>query len=154
MERKTLAEAIGTASVVASLVFVGLQIKQTGDVTRAATVLDLKENWAQLNLTYLEAPDVGAAFRTVNEIGYNESDPRTQFLVASAYRAIMHNWSNAYFQYRMGTLDDEQWTPLRNDMAADSRNPNLWLIWDDWYHIFDEPFVTLMDSLRTANQPG
>jgi len=151
LDRRTLVEAVGAASVVASLLFVGLQVKQSADATRAATVLDLKENWAQLNLTYLEVPEMMDAYASVDEVGYANADPRSRFLYASAYRAIMHNWSNAYYQYRLETLDDEQWTPLLRDMANDSRNANVLAVWDQWDHIFDDPFRNLMDSLRTAN---
>jgi len=41
---------------VASLVFVGLEIRQGAAATRAATVLQLKENWVQLNLMQAANP--------------------------------------------------------------------------------------------------
>ena len=141
-------EAVGAAGVIASLLFVGVQVKQSAEAVRAATVLDLKENWAQLNLTYLEVPEMTDAYLLVAEVGYANADPRSQFLFASAYRAIMHNWSNAYYQYRLGTLDDEQWRPVLRDMVSDSRTANVQAVWDDWAHIFDDPFRSLMDSLR------
>ena len=63
----------------------------------------------------------------------------------------MHNWSNAYFQYRIGTLDDEQWRPILRDMEVESPNAYIWDIWDAWNYIYDDPFRTLMDSLKAAN---
>ena len=151
MDRKTLIELVGALGVIASLLFVGVQVRQGAAATRAATVLQLKENWVQLNLTYLEAPGMMNAFASGQAIGFENAEPQSQFLVASAYRAIMHNWSNAYFQYRLGTLGDEQWRPVLSDIETESPNEHIWVIWEDWAYIFDEPFRNLMDSLKTAN---
>ena len=151
LDRTTIVEGIGALGVIASLLFVGVQVRQSAEATRAATVLQLKENWVQLNLTYLQSPETADAFAAVERVGYADADSRSQYLVAAAYRAIMHNWSNAYFQYRIGTLDDEQWGPLLRDIAVESPNAYIWLIWDEWQHIFDDPFQRLMDSLKTAN---
>jgi len=151
VERKTVVELLGALGVIGSLIFVGVQVQQSAEATRAATVLQLKENWVQLNLTYLEAPEIAGAFDSVLHAGYENVDHRSRFLVTASYRAIMHNWSNAYYQYRIGTLDDEQWLPLLRDIEAESPNHYIWAIWEDWGHIFDEPFQLLMDSLKTAN---
>ena len=72
-------------------------------------------------------------------------------MMVATQRAIMHNWSNAYFQYRIGTLDHEQWLPLLRDMEAESARPFVWDIWDGWGYSFDDPFRSLMDSLKAAN---
>ena len=63
----------------------------------------------------------------------------------------MHNWSNAYYHYRIGTLDAEQWLTFLNDIEHESANEHLWAVWDDWAYVFDMPFRSLMDSLKTAN---
>ena len=151
MDRKTVIEVVGTLGVMGSLLFVGVEVRQSAEATRAATVLQLKQNWVQLNLTYLEVPELAAAFPKMDSVGYANVDVRSRFLVTSAYMAIMHNWSNAYYQYRIGTLDDEQWLTILRDMAYESRRAKLWDIWDGREFLFDDPFRSLMDSLKTAN---
>ena len=151
MDRKVIVEVVGAASVVASLVFVGLQVRQSAEATRAATVLQLKENWVQLNLTLMENPEVGDALVLVAEEGLNNVDPRSHMLVTVWWRALMNNWSNAYFQYRIRTLNDEQWDAMFRDMEAESKYNIMRDVWDNENRGFEEPFRILMDSLLEAN---
>ncbi len=156
MEKKTAVEVAGVVGVIASLLFVGVQVRQSAQATRAATVLQLKENWLQLNLMQIENPEViHAAFQQVKTVGYANADSVSVLVVQATNRVLMHNWSNSYYQYRLGTLDDEQWRPLLRDMEADSRRPVtaeiLWQVWDELGYIYDDPFRSLMDSLKAAN---
>jgi hypothetical protein len=41
--------------------------------------------------------------------------------------------------------------PLLRDMEADSHSAFVWESWDEWNHIFDDPFRIFLDSLKTAN---
>jgi hypothetical protein len=150
-DRKLILEFVGAAGVIASLVFVGAQVRQSAEATRAATVLQLKDGWAQLNLTMMESPEIIDALILVVNQGLDDVDPRSKLVVEAWFRTLLHNWSNAYFQHRIGTLDDEQWAALMSDMEIEGRYRIVWDVWDGWRHIFDEPFQVLMDSLRTAN---
>jgi len=39
-----------------------------------------------------------------------------------------------------------------NYEVSDSRTANVQAVWDDWAHIFDDPFRSLMDSLRAETR--
>ncbi len=151
MDRKTVIEVVGVLGVMGSLLFVGAEVRQSAEATRAATVLQLKQNWIQLNLTYLEVPELAVAFPKMDSVGYANVDVRSRFLVTSSYRVILQNWSNAYYQKRIGTLDDEQWLPFLRDIEYESRRAKLWDIWDGQKYGFDDPFRSLMDSLKAVN---
>lgn len=151
LDRKVAVEVVGALGVIASLVFVGLQVRQSAEATRAATVLQLKQDWGQLNLTQMANPEIIDALISVRELGFDNADPRSRLVIAAWWRTMMHNWSNAYFQYRIGTLPEEQWEALLRDMEGEARDNVVWAVWDDWNHIYDQPFRVLMDSLRAAN---
>jgi hypothetical protein len=151
MSGKDLRETVGLLLVVASMLFVGLEVRQNAEATRAATVLQLKDGWAALNLTYIENPESAVMIQHVQDVGLVNADPESRLVAASMIRTLLHNWSNAYFQFRIGTLDDEQWIPLLRDMEGESDQRLTWDVWDNWAHIFDDPFRDLMDSLRVAN---
>ena len=74
MDKKTAIEAVGAIGVIASLVFVGVQVRQSAEATRGATVLQLKENWSQFNLTLLENPEIVDALDDVLDAGFEEAD--------------------------------------------------------------------------------
>ena len=140
------------------LAFVGWEIRQNTVATRTATVLQLKENWSQFNLTMMQNPEMVDALDLVLDEGFENVDRRSHFTVEAWWRTIMHNWSNAYFQYRMGTLDHEQWQSVLRDMdfeanyrPVEGSSPPVWYVWDRNSYGFDDSFRTLMDSVRAAN---
>ena len=131
LDRKVVFEAVGAIGVIASLVFVGLEVRQSAEATKAATVLQLKEGWAELNLVMMESPEIMDALIQVVEEGLDNVDPRSQLIVAAWWRTLMHNWSNAYFQYRAGTLDEAQWEALVRDMEGESKYGVVWDVWGE-----------------------
>ena len=158
MSGKAIRETLAALGVIASMVFVGLEIRQNAEATRGATVLQLKENWSQFNLTILQNPEIVDALDLVLAQGFENVDRRSQKMVSSQWLAMLHNWSNAYYQYRINTLEEEQWQAILRDMEFESTygidvgaTPPVWDVWDRSSYHFDDSFRTLMDSLRVAN---
>lgn len=110
LDKRTIVEALGTVGVIASLIFVGVQVQQGAAATRSATVLQLKDSWVQLNLATATSMELSVAWRTVREDGW-DADYHARDLVTGFFRTLLHNWSNAYYQYRNGTLEEDQWLP-------------------------------------------
>ena len=138
---------LANLGVIASLIFVGVQVQQGALATRSATVLQLKDSWVQLNLASATSVELAEAFRSVETQGWNDADYIAKELVASFYRALFHNWSNAYYQYRNGTLDEDQWAPHLREAEASVQKPGMRDIWSGWGYVYDDPFRNLMDDL-------
>ncbi len=138
---------LANLGVIASLIFVGVQVQQGAIATRSATVLQLKDSWVQLNLASATSVELAEAFRSVETQGWNDADYIAKNLVASFYRALFHNWSNAYYQYQNGTLEEEQWAPHLREAEASVRKPGMRDIWSSWGYVYDDPFRNLMDDL-------
>lgn len=146
---KDIAELIGIAAIVASLVFVGVQIRQEAAATRSAAVLQLKDSWVQLNLAQATSVELSAAFELVKEKGWG-ADEKAQGLIEGFYRTLFHNWSNAYYQYRIGTLEHEQWLPHLREIEAGVKNDLIARIWSDWEYVYDDEFRRLMNDALSA----
>ena len=151
MTRRTLLEVISALGVIAGLVFVGLEIRQAAVATRAATVLQLKQTWVELNLTLASSPEISRALVVWGEEPYATLDLDTRMRAAAFYRALFYSISNAHSQFVLGTLDYDEWLPHLRDIASLSAQANTWAFWEDWGHIYSDRFQGLMDSLRTAN---
>ena len=147
---KDIAELIGIAAIVASLVFVGVQIKQEADATKSAAVLQLKDSWVQLNLAQATSAELSEAFAQIGEQGW-DTNKRAQGLVEGFYRTLFHNWSNAYYQYRIGTLDQGQWTPHLREIEITLGKGFVKEVWADWQHVFDDEFRGLVNDLISAD---
>lgn len=144
MDKKWI-EIIGVVSIVASLVFVGIQIQQTNEATRSATVLQLKDSWVQLNLASATSIELAEAFHDVSVNGWDVSSYQSRDLVAGFQRTRIHNWSNAFFQYKNGTLDESQWIPIQREVAAAASDDSIRRVWLEWSHVYDDDFRDLVD---------
>ena len=109
-------------------------------------MLQLKDSWVQLNLALATSPELSNAFDIVEAQGW-DANPHANRLVAAFYRALFHTWSNAYYQYLNGTLEEDQWLPHLRDAEVGLSSPITRLVWSDWKHTYDDPFRELMDSL-------
>ena len=148
---KDIAELIGIAAIVASLVFVGVQIRQEAAATRSAAVLQLKDSWVQLNLAQATSLDLARAFDVVDTNGW-ESDAQARALVEGFYRTLFHNWSNAYYQYRIGTLEEEQWIPHMREMANAANKKLIGSVWEEWNYVYDDEFRRLMNETLSKSK--
>lgn len=134
LDKRATIELVGTVGLIASLIFVGVQIQQGAAATRSATVLQLKDSWVQLNLAGATSLDLAQAFTTVQTEGLG-SDSNADSMVTSFYRALIHNWSNAYYQYENGTLEEAQWKPHLLEMQVNASNEVLVEIWREWSYV-------------------
>lgn len=150
---KDIAELVGIAAIVASLVFVGVQIRQEAAATRSAAVLQLKDAWIQLNLVQATSVELSEAFETARERGW-DAHQRSRDLIEGFYRTLFHNWSNAYYQYRIGTLEHEQWISHLREIEIAVRNDLIRIVWADWEYVFDDEFRRLMSETmaKTAHR--
>jgi hypothetical protein len=138
---------LANLGVIASLIFVGVQVRQEAAATRSATVLQLKDSWVQLNLVSATSVELADAFHSVGEQGWNGASYRDRAFLEGFYRTLFHNWSNAYYQYQNGTLDETQWEAYLREAGWNAENPVVRQIWSEWGQVYDDSFRSLMDDL-------
>ena len=115
---KDIAELVGLASIVASLLFVGMQMKQSQQIAiagqyhnRAALAV---ENFGNLMSNEL-APTIGIGDILLEIMPDATPEART-FAYLSTYS--FHTLAdNHLFQYQSGFMDDEAWQPRRTQIA-------------------------------------
>ena len=83
------------------------------------------------------------------------ANQKATFSVDAWLRALFHNWSNAYFHYRNGTLDEVQWMAHVRDAEKGVQDKYVREFWKEWRHVFDDDFAVFIDdtlSRVNANQ--
>lgn len=109
-EWKEIAELVGLVAIVASLVFVGLQLKQSQEIALATQYQSRAESVQELVLTHLEIgydPFVPALRQGVED-GVPVGDIHT-------VHWLWIQMDNHYYQYQAGFLDQDAWeAQLRN----------------------------------------
>ena len=147
MNSKNIIGLLGSLGVIASLIFVGLQLRQEAEATRSATVLQIKDAWVQLNLAEATSSELSLAFQDVSENGYDAASYENRSHVTGFYRALFHNQSNAYYQYRIGVLDEELWAPHYEELKTLAKRNVAVRIWKGNEHLYDQPFRALFGTL-------
>lgn len=137
---KDIAELIGIIAIVASLIFVGLQMKQSQDIALAASFQARTTTLAEAFSARAANTEALAAELRVQ--GINPLDQVTGLsidipesagiLTELEYRAgIMHalsmwqQWNNIYYQNEMGFMPDGSWLRLRSAIKANFKRKTL-----------------------------
>ncbi len=99
-------QVIGIFALVASLIFVGLQMKQTQEIALAAQYQSRAQTTVDFFLTRMESDLVSESY--LERIGQdvNPSEIRHRHNVSQAQWTMM---DNNHFQYQRGFLTDESW---------------------------------------------
>jgi hypothetical protein len=156
------------AAVVASLIFVGLQLKQSQEIAIANQYQARFESIAGITAAFLQSD---AAMRVLGEEVRGEMLPKETFPTEIrewiqdqpadelAYRALygmlrLKIFDNLYFQYESGFLSEEAWNAYRIEFRQELGNPQLWTrtIFDHSPEIWRGSFQGLVEELLQENE--
>ena len=135
-----LAEIFGVILVVASLLYVGQQLRQNTEMMRAESRNMIQHGHQQEILALMHNPDVWRAF-TGEELD-DEGIRLNQWLIA-ALRSREHEW----FQFQRGALDKRAWEAFSKaiPLILASERARAW--WNAARPIFDDGFAARVDDL-------
>lgn len=141
---KDLAELIGVLSIVASLVFVGLQLKQSQDIALAAQYNARAAVTQDMYVAHLESgydPAIGLS-KSIDEMSPAE------FTASKAFS----NWSwtaidNYYFQHQAGFLPDETWHVMEGLIRVLKDNELGRAVFEERKWTFRQSFIELVEEM-------
>ena len=128
MELGAIGELVGGAAVVASLVYVGLQVRQN--------TLSLKATNAQglANAALFYATTIGSNPQTAltfnRGLAGDSLDPGEQAQFTYLYHAWVRSAENGYFHYLNGTLDAELWAGWNETSRSFLGSPGGRRMWE------------------------
>lgn len=148
---KDLLEGIGFIAIIASLVFVGIETrnstKQAYLNTQAleiAAYQELMDNIAEMNILIIQDPEVAALMHKV----YQTSEELTeleQFRFGRAAFLRFRHGDIAFFQYQRGAIDEAR---LRSSLKVlNLSNPRVSAFWHQVKRNFVRPYVAYIDQL-------
>ncbi len=101
-----LANLLAAIGVIISLLFVGYEIRQNTEGTRAASAAEVGDNLRELILARAQSPSLAAA---VSAARSGEEMTQVQEAQYNAYViALTRTVEDAYIQYRAGRLEEDQ----------------------------------------------
>ena len=136
-EWNEIAELVGVAAIVASLIFVGFQMKQTQDIARTEVYLGLYSTGVEINHTLAQHADVWIKGSKGEEL-----DEADAFVFAKLMQSLNDkaSWSSTMLR-RLGDYDDASIETF-NLARILHENPGAKKSWFDWQAAY-EPYRAL-----------
>ena len=142
---KDTAELIGIAAIVASLIFVGLQLKQSHDIAisnqyqaRLDSVLAAKGNMLQSEafITAMQKVERGETLGSVELT-----------VIDLAIGQMFDLWESNYFQYVSGYVDEEHWQAVEREIEQSLSVLIVSKYWEENSRSYRDSFATVVDLL-------
>jgi hypothetical protein len=138
-----VSEIVAAFSIVASLIFVGIQVSQNTDALETNAAQINSQSWQNITLAIATNPQLAAAYQNSFSDSYQNSDPAQSgedLQVSNLIQTQLKSMEFNYLQWRDGKLSDEIFAPTRAAyLFLMTNNPVL------------EQFVTQEDTLFTAS---
>ena len=138
-----VANFLGVLGVIGSLVFVGLELRQTQKIAIAAQVQARAEQLTERNLVWLQGQW---------ELGYRiRTKPHDELTPADVWaKEIETSWQKTmqqtnYYAYRAGLLDDDQWKSVNNRILQSWNNSEMRYTYD--FDYLEDAYVEYLRSL-------
>ena len=106
-------QLIGQVGVIASLLFVGLQIKQDREIAASAAYQARSELAAEFYWTIATDPVASSVMSKVvsGDTNLTPEEELSGYWIWASGKEILQN---SYYQYQRGYLDEEHWQQIRN----------------------------------------
>ena len=149
----SVAEILGAAAIVVSLVFVGVQIRGNVQATQAATFQQHMTN----EVNFLEYITSDLEVQRVYDLIFNDPDALptldrdTQVRAYFIFIADMRLWENLYIQRDSGTLSDSAWETREPIIRSRAMHPFLDNL--DQGGLLSGVFAEYLMSIRNEGRP-
>jgi hypothetical protein len=150
---KTVIEVVGLVSVVGSLLFVGLEIREGTRATRSATQQALQSSASEATAAVLDNPAlldllvrVEADTSLLNDVGGTSDGLMLDFYFVWTFNFM----ENAHYHFINGTLAPEIWQAHREGQRRAASSPVFRHYWRRLRAEYFDEFQALMDETVEA----
>ncbi len=112
-----LSQIIGALAVLASLVFIGLQIRQNTESQKVVAVSTLAGAIAAINVPAMQSPALGEALAKATR-DWNSASREQRVLAHFFLFSYFKLGENAWYQHQKGVLEGTQWTGWETMLRA------------------------------------
>lgn len=128
MNVQDILQILGGIGVIASIVYTGYQIRGNTGALRAAAYQNVSQSFTSLWSSLFADPQIldlilrsGDDFQSLTRIEKAQ--------VRFATMTFMRTYENAYFQYKIGILQDQDWAASVGDLEGNLSRPCGPMIW-------------------------
>jgi hypothetical protein len=146
-------EWAGAAAVIASLLYLGRQVRLANNQSRASARYLFLDAYGQANASIVQSEASASVFRR-GLLAEQLSDAESmQFLVLIGQ--FVNTWSVLFDLHEEGQLPANQWHLVRSDIVAVLTEPGGRVFWDEVGRLNAHPeFVEYVDELISSSEPA
>lgn len=150
MNNRIVLEGVGIFSVIGSLLFVGVEIRQNTSAVRGATQQDISYQISEMYKIGVENEKI-ASIMSRSYQGLKKKDlTETEFLQFWLFSMLGYRRvENIYLQYKNGFLTEEAFDRIGMSFY---RTPIQLEIWKERREDFDPEFASFFEQLRDGEQ--
>ena len=142
----SIAEIVGAAAIVISLIYVGVQVNDSTRAVRSATA---NETSTAISSWY---SDLGTDFQSTEVFVRGIANPGSLTAVEAAqFIYLMHGlffqYQGAYYLSEQGTLDMEIQQSLVNTLLGVREQPGFHMYWEQRGSMFESDFREFVDNM-------
>lgn len=148
-----VAQIVSAIAVIASLIFVGFQLRQATAAIRASSSEAHSALYTELVHSIIDNAD----FARIWTAGLNDptalSEEEWVRFVAYA-SALFRQYESSRVQWQKGRLDDEHWQTIEKQATTFGHLPGLMIAWKLRGHWYSPDFRTWFESLEPYDAPA
>lgn len=122
---KDIVEFVGIAAIVASLIFVGLQMKQTQEIALSAAYQARADSSLAIRMAPLESKDLLSAITKMNLGKRDELTPDEVTAKDTWLGSELIYVENVHYQYINGFVSEEQWQTNFEELKVIFSDPDM-----------------------------
>ena len=144
-----VAEMLAAVGVIASLIFVGLQVRHSTDVAKATARQAVADSSARWSLAVVDSADISRIIvKSREDMATLTPEERIQLLAYA--RTNLRMIENVFFQYRKGLIEEPEWRAYRGILAGVTNQSDE--IWEQMRSAFPRDFVDEVERVRTEER--
>ena len=143
---------VSAVAIIASLIFIGLQIRQHSAAVRSSTRSEIARSQLEINLLLAKNPDILTAMLAL--VRGEELTDRDRLVASATLSGFFRVFENQFWAYREGNFSESVWRGYRANIAFNVQQPHFDEFWGGRKGLFSEEFVTFVDNLASQNNPN
>ena len=148
----SIAEIIGGFAVLATLVYLTIELRDNTKILKANTNAEVYRNWSVQNDILSQHPHLDIITRGyVADEAWGNFEPTEQAILQTTGRSLIQRFQAIHYQYSAGIVDKEVWQQNSTWCHSFIQLPVWKAIWEDEISqpIYSQAFVAAVESAPT-----
>jgi hypothetical protein len=129
LDVKDTLEFVGVVAIVASLVFVAIELRQSNQIGRLEAMQSMASDWSSVGLQLATDEDLAALLAQVYEGAVpTDFDPAQNVQINNVLHGLDHHWEMRFNQMKLGVLEPEDYSYPRpkNTLFSSDYHREVW----------------------------